>query len=129
MVEPTLRSSGRWRRRDLSDPGAYLRRVVLNEVRSRARRRVLERRELTRRAGNVHEAPLADRATDRRVLVDALLQLPLHQRAAIVLRFFEDLSERDTAAVLGKDVGTVKSSVSRGLARLRQTLEMKEWEQ
>lgn len=116
-----------WRRRDISDPVAYLRRSLVNEVRSRVRRRVLERRQLSRRADQVQEPLLADRAVDHQALVAALLSLPLHQRAPIVLRFFEDLSEHETAEVLGKDIGTIKSSVSRGLARLRQTLDTKEW--
>lgn len=117
-----------WQRRDLLNPEAYLRRSLVNAVRSRARRRVLEGRELMRRSVRAHEVSLVDQAADRQVLVLALSRLPLHQRAPIVLRFFEDLSERDTAAVLGKDIGTVKSSVSRGLTRLRQILETKEWE-
>lgn len=49
----------------------------------------------------------------------ALAQLPIGQRAALVLRFFDDLSEADTAAILGCSPGTVKSRVSRGLAGLR----------
>jgi RNA polymerase sigma-70 factor (sigma-E family) len=49
----------------------------------------------------------------------ALAGLPWQQRAALVLRFFDDLSEADTAAVLGCSVGTVKSRTSRGLASLR----------
>lgn len=119
---------GAWSRRRLDSPEAYLRRVLVNEVRSRGRRRILERRELVRRSRPVPPELLADRFADRQVLVDALARLPMHQRAPIVLRFFEDLSERDTAAVLGKDVGTVKSSVSRGLARLREMLERKDWD-
>lgn len=52
----------------------------------------------------------------------ALLDLPVRQRAAIVLRFYEDLSEAQTAAAMGCAVGTVKSQVSAGLAKLRQRL-------
>lgn len=118
-----------WQRADLVNPEAYLRRSLVNAARSRGRRRALERRELMRRTVRAYEALLADQAADRQLLVVALSRLPLHQRAPIVLRFFEDLSERDTAAVLGKDIGTVKSSVSRGLKRLREILETKEWEQ
>jgi len=50
----------------------------------------------------------------------ALARLPRRQRAAVVLRFYEDLSEQQTAAVLGCSVGTVKSNAARGLAKLRQ---------
>lgn len=44
------------------------------------------------------------------------------QRAAIVLRYYEDMTESQTAAILGRPVGTVKSTVSRGMERLRQEL-------
>jgi RNA polymerase sigma factor (sigma-70 family) len=49
-------------------------------------------------------------------------KLPYRQRAAIVLRFYEDLSERETARLLGCAVGTVKSLVSRALQRMREEL-------
>ena len=55
-------------------------------------------------------------------LWSAVRQLPTRMRAALVLRYFEDLSEAETAAVLGCSVGSVKSQCSRGLARLRQSM-------
>ena len=51
----------------------------------------------------------------------ALQELPPRQRAAIVLRFYEDLTEAQTAAAMGCAVGTVKSQVSAGLAKLRRS--------
>jgi RNA polymerase sigma factor (sigma-70 family) len=48
--------------------------------------------------------------------------LPPKQRAAVVLRYYEDLSEADTAAVLGCSVGNVKSQTSRGIAAIRATV-------
>jgi RNA polymerase sigma factor (sigma-70 family) len=58
----------------------------------------------------------------------ALQQLPYRQRAALVLRFYGDLSERDAAAVLGCRTGTVKSLVHRGLAAMREELGVREHE-
>ena len=59
---------------------------------------------------------------DRRLVVWALQQRPARQRAAVVLRHYEDLSETDTAAAMGCSTGTVKSLTFRGLHRLRQLL-------
>jgi RNA polymerase sigma factor (sigma-70 family) len=56
---------------------------------------------------------------DRVGLWSALGRLPVRQRAVLVLRFFEDLTEVQTARALGVSVGTVKSQTSRALARLR----------
>jgi RNA polymerase sigma-70 factor (sigma-E family) len=56
----------------------------------------------------------------RRTLVAALAQLPRRQRAAVVLRHYEDLSETEAAEILGCSVGTVKSLTARGLAQLRR---------
>ncbi|RAJ61879.1 RNA polymerase sigma-70 factor (sigma-E family) [Streptomyces sp. Amel2xB2] len=56
----------------------------------------------------------------RDALWQAVLKLPARQRAMVVLRFYEDLSEVQTAAVLGVSVGTVKSAVSRALVKLRE---------
>ena len=53
-------------------------------------------------------------------LLVALRRLPIHQRAAIVLRYYHDLSQEEIAHVLDCPVGTVKSQLSRGLARLRR---------
>jgi RNA polymerase sigma-70 factor (sigma-E family) len=108
----------------LRDPAAfqgYLRRTVLNLVRMHARRRRVERAYLARqpeaRPADVAE-PDAD-LTARDAMRRALLSLPPRQRAAIVLRFYEDLSERRTAEVLRCAPGTVASLVHRGLRTLR----------
>ena len=53
----------------------------------------------------------------------ALDRLPYRQRAALVLRFYEDLSEKEAARSLGCAVGTIKSLVSRGLHTLREELQ------
>ena len=68
----------------------------------------------------VPQAPdLTAQVGDRQLLVAALRTLTPRERAVLVLRFFEDVSERDTAHALGVGVGTVKSTSSRALAKLR----------
>ena len=65
-----------------------------------------------------HEEQVASRTW----LWEALLELPVRQRAAIVLRYYEDLTEPQTAEAMGCAVGTVKSQVAAGLAKLRDRL-------
>ena len=67
------------------------------------------------------EVILAQPGEDRGDLIAALSLLPRGQRAVIVLRFFEDLTERQTAETLGISLGTVKSQTSRALAALRSS--------
>ena len=62
---------------------------------------------------------VAESVAARAALMSALAELPSRQRACVVLRYFEDLSVADTAAVLGCSEGTVKSQTSRALASLR----------
>lgn len=100
------------------DAEAHVRRVMVNTSLSwRARRwngewatDQLPEREAVDPHGRVH---------DRAQLADVLRALPPRQRAVLVLRFFEDCSEQQTAEALGCSVGTVKSQSSRALARLR----------
>jgi RNA polymerase sigma-70 factor (sigma-E family) len=115
----------RWARGELDDPAAYVRTAVLNEVRARARRRTVEQRWWARwsAAEGRRVAPgFVDGVVDRDALLQALDRLPPRQRAVIVLRYYEDLSEAATADTLGMSVGSVKSQASRGLARLRDLL-------
>ncbi len=122
VQEAFARLYGRFR--DLRNPDAfefYLRRTVVNLARSHFRRRRVERAYL---AGPAQGRPQAEvTVTDlgaRDELWTALQALTDRQRVAIVLRFYEDLSEARTAEVMGCPVGTVKSLVSRGLDRLRE---------
>ena len=113
-----------WRKGRVDDVGPYLRRAVANQANSRLRRRYLERREASRRTGDDRGVRrVDDEAADRDTVWRAIQQLPDRQRQVVVLRYYEDLSEADTAEVLGISTGTVKSSLSRGLARLEQLLE------
>lgn len=109
-----------WDKGRVDDVGPYLRRAVVNQVRSRGRRKVLERREAGKRHGDARGVRLHDEdIADRDEIWRALNELPPRQRQTIVLRYYEDLSEADTAEILGVSVGTVKSQVSRGIARMR----------
>ncbi len=112
---------------DIRDPdafGAYLKRTVVNLANSFFRRRRLEREHLEVEGRALRDEPPGERdPVEREQLWKALGTLPPRQRAAIVLRFYEDLSEQQTAYVLGVPVGTVKSMVSRGLDALRTKVE------
>jgi RNA polymerase sigma factor (sigma-70 family) len=74
-------------------------------------------------SGLTHELPdHGDRiaqADDRSALLTALVQLPPRQREAVVLRYWEDLSESQAAEAMGCSVGAVKSNAAKGLAKLR----------
>jgi RNA polymerase sigma factor (sigma-70 family) len=85
---------------------------------------VLEVREEHRRLGCSRvDRPFDEFVPERDVVVQALRRLPLRQRAVLVLRFYDDLPEREVANILGLSVGTVKSHTARGLERLRTELE------
>jgi len=99
----------------------YLRRTIVNLSNSHFRHRRVERAWLERQRPNPAAPPGPDVAERERVRA-ALMTLGPKPRAAVVLRYFEDLSEAETAELLGIPVGTVKSTVSRGLDRLREEL-------
>jgi RNA polymerase sigma factor (sigma-70 family) len=100
----------------VSDPSAYLRRSVVNLSTNVHRRRGRERRHLRTVTEPVVEPVEVD---DTWRLVQ---QLAPRQRAVLVLRFYLDLSEADTARVLGCRPGTVKSTTSRALAVLKEKM-------
>lgn len=103
----------RWHRID--NPLHYTRRAVTNACRSHHRRRYLERRHLRR------EQPLVAQFVAPKLL-DAIAALPMRQRQAVVLRFYEDLSEKETARIIGCKQGTVGSLVHRAMKTLRGAL-------
>ncbi|GAB3277550.1 SigE family RNA polymerase sigma factor [Actinocorallia lasiicapitis] len=113
-----------WRRID-GDPEPYVRRILVNLTINRTRRfRILREFSFADppdppdRPGDGPDVPL------RTTLLAELRTLPPRQRAVLVLRYWEDLSEAETAALLGCAVGTVKSQAAKGLAKLRaRTLE------
>jgi RNA polymerase sigma-70 factor (sigma-E family) len=108
-----------WRRiATVNAPDAYVRRMLYHEHVSAWRRRGDEEPVATVPEPSPH-ADLADGAIRRILLQQALARLTPRQRAVIVLRFFEDLSEAETAEVLGCSLGTVKSQTHHAIGRLR----------
>jgi RNA polymerase sigma-70 factor (sigma-E family) len=110
----------RWNRID--DPLAYLRRAMANQ-RTSLWRRIRGAEVLTATLPDRSSPDASEAVAVRQSLLDALIRLPYRTRAVVVLRYWEDLSEAETAALLGCSIGTVKSQASRGLARLRKTLD------
>jgi RNA polymerase sigma-70 factor (sigma-E family) len=113
------------RLRHLRDPGAfgaYLRRTIVNLATSHFRRRRVERAYLERSAMAAEAETNPNEELDA-TMHEALVRLPERQRAAIVLRFYEDLSDVQTAEILRCSPGTVRSLVSRGMKTLRSELE------
>jgi RNA polymerase sigma-70 factor (sigma-E family) len=129
LQDTFVRVARRWNRvRSMDRPIAYARRILVNLVIDGAERRSRQRNELT-----ITERILTDRVDDRsmRLMSEiddlaefrwALTQLPPRQRAVLVLRYWNDLSEKETAEILGCSLGTVRSTASRGADRVRRLL-------
>jgi RNA polymerase sigma-70 factor (sigma-E family) len=102
---------------------AYLRRAMINLHTSALRRRRLEREWVRREGGTIARRTTAmPDVAGREDLWRALATLPARQRAALVLRYYEDLSETDAALALGCSPAALKSLVTRGSARLRDLI-------
>lgn len=121
----------RWDRIELGDPFAYVRQAVVNQHLSWLRRRTW--RELPCGGAADLDQEITDYAADPRVdvdrhlaVVDALARLTRRERAVLVLRFVEDLTEVQTAATLGVAVGTVKSTAARALQKMRSAPQLTE---
>lgn len=107
----------------MREPVAYARRVLINLAIDDARRRRRRSSELYQPPAEIGEgSPEFERLESRLELIAALRELPPRQRAVIVLRYFLDLSETDTAAALDCSVGTIKSTSSKALDHLREHL-------
>jgi len=113
----TYRAWGRITERER--PGAYARSVLVNRRRSLLRRSAVAAKHAEMLRSPEYQPNLGEESM---VLWQAIRSLPQRQRAAIVLRFYEDMPEADVAAVLEMPVGTVKSLVHRGIAKLRENL-------
>lgn len=116
---------GRWGGlRDLDKGEAYLRQAVVNLSRSRLRHRGVVERHAPRPG---RDEPSAETGAlsliERSTVLRALAELPRRQREAVVLRYYADLSEAQTAHAMGISAGAVKSHTSRGMAALRHVLQ------
>jgi RNA polymerase sigma-70 factor (sigma-E family) len=120
VQEAVIKVAQRWEQLRAGHPTAYARTIIARDHISWWRR--------------TREVPVEDvrsdtRSTDvdvatRHVLMGALAELPRGQRAVVVLRYFDDLTERETAEILGISIGTVKSQAHDALHRLRERQEL-----
>jgi len=130
VQESLFLTARRWHRvRTMEHPKAYARQVLVNLALDGSRRRHRHRSEL-----DLRNRPAIEERRDEAAagalgmveitseLIDALGALTPRQRATLVLRYFADLSEAQVAEVLGCSAGTVKSTTSRALDRLRAVL-------
>jgi RNA polymerase sigma-70 factor (sigma-E family) len=128
LVQETLVQTFRhWRRVQRADnQNAYVKRILINEFNRHWRRYG----ELPVSADNdrleVAVPDISDEVVNRADLLRALLTLPARQRATVVLRYLEGMSERETAAVMRCSEGTVKSQTARALSALAGCLKQKE---
>jgi RNA polymerase sigma-70 factor (sigma-E family) len=120
-----LAASGRLER--LRDPNAalaYLRTTVMNLARSSLRRRLVA----AKHAPVLHRPDRVDdgmaQVVDRTAIVRAMRTLPRRMREAVALRYYADLTEAQTAELMGVSTGAVKSYTSRGLERLAEQLKV-----
>jgi RNA polymerase sigma-70 factor (sigma-E family) len=121
-----VRARSRWGRiSDLDAPERYVKRMVLNQFLSWRRRRAARVVPLAREQLDLLAAPSADPAAaldERDAILRVVAALPPRQRAAVVLRFYEDLPDDVIADLLGCRPVTVRSLISRALATLRKSL-------
>jgi len=121
MVQTALLQVARKWRRIRGEPTPYARRAIVNLAKNRWRDRSRRPRESTTDV----EPGFASLEADvllQQVLLPAVMDLPVRQRAVLVLRYFQDLSVEQTAEVLGCSIGTVKSQTHHALTKLREAL-------
>jgi len=125
LVQATLvKTYQSWNR--ITDPAAldtYVRRIMINTHISGWRRRRVDEYP----TDELPDEPAADQTGDsdlHEVVQRAVDRLPRRMRAAVMLRYYDDMSEPEVAAALGVSVGTVKSTVARAVAKLREDAEL-----
>jgi len=108
--------------RDKDDPGAYVKRAIVHTNINRWRR-VRSRETPTAVLPDLGVADGTSAYADQDAVRRALATLPPRQRAVLVLRYLDDMTEQEAANVLGCSVGTIKSQTSKGLTKLRETFD------
>jgi RNA polymerase sigma-70 factor (sigma-E family) len=122
LQEALVKAYVAWPRlRDVSKAEGYVRRTIVTTAISWRRRRSFHEPPIDA-VPDETEADQTDRLATQDVLWRQIRGLPSRQRAALVLRYYEDLSETETAELLGCSVGTVKSQVSAALSKLRDRI-------
>jgi RNA polymerase sigma-70 factor (sigma-E family) len=119
VQEALARCCAAWRRHPITEPDAFVHRIMVNVLISRSRLRRF-REETT---SDVPEPGVSDGSSqhaDRDAVWRALQKTAPRQRAVLVLRFYEGMTESEIAACLDITVGTVRSQTAKGLARLRE---------
>lgn len=118
VAEALARVWPRWRDGQIEELGPYVRKTVTNLAYKQQRRHLVSAKYEAQFETMMSSPPSEDSAA-RIDLIEELLRLPLAQRAVLVLRFFDDMSEAEVADALGISTGTVKSRTARGLEALR----------
>jgi RNA polymerase sigma-70 factor (sigma-E family) len=123
VQEALAKAYSHWRKvQEAENPSAYVRRILINESRRSWRRNRNTAAHPADDPADIAVADMSDSVVNRAELIQALQSLSVRQRATVVLRFLEGLSERETAAALGCSEGTVKSQTSRALIKLKSVL-------
>ena len=120
VQEVLLRAQQRWRRIGaMAAPVAYVKRMITNEYLSLRRRRAVHNAAVVATAREEMVDDPSGIYNEREVMLARIAALPPKQRAAVVLRYYEDRADPEIAEVLGCGVSTVRSHLSRALATLR----------
>jgi len=127
LAQTTLASAyaAWWRVRRADDPDAYLRRILINASKRRFRRgRISERPSDPDALPDTAVADPAAEIGERSALLAALAGLPPRQRAIVLLRYWEDMTDAQVGVLLGCSASTVRSQATRALAKLRASGEL-----
>ena len=122
VQEAFVRTYRAWTKAHIDEPGVYARRVIVNDIRDRSRRRKVRLLRPSPLTSRDHPSP-AEGVIESMVVMDALKRLPAIRRAVVVLRFYEDMTEQQIADALDRPLGTVKSDLHRALTALRPIFE------